>query len=67
MARFGWDVQLAGWRVSGRRVPSRQGEEPPPEGLGGHDLLALPERLKKPVALLGSGSGRRPATSGPGW
>ena len=77
MARVGGDVQLAGWRVSGRRAPSGwewngsqsgqgasdlllprpalgkiqgqpacgagepsdQGEDPPPEGLGGHDLL----------------------------
>ena len=81
VARVGGDVQLAGWRVSGKRAPSGwewngsqssegaidlllprpalgkmqgeaacragepsgQGEEPPPEGLGGHDLLAQAE------------------------
>ena len=81
MARVGGDVQLAGWRVSGRQAPSgwewqgsqssegatelgcpgpalgqMQGEaarrvgepsgdreEPSPEGLGGHHLLAQPE------------------------
>ena len=75
VARVGGDVQLAGWRVSGKRAPSGwewnrsqpcqgatelgfprpalgkmegepacragdpsgQGEDPPPEGLGGHD------------------------------
>ena len=78
LARVGGDVQLAGWRVSGRRAPSGwewkgsqsrqgatelvflgptlgqmqseaarrvgepsgEGEEPPPQGLGGHHLLA---------------------------
>ena len=78
LARVGGDVPLAGWRVSGRWVPSGwewqgsqsgqgttelvfpgptlgqmqgeatgragepsgEGEEPPPEGLGGHHLLA---------------------------
>ena len=77
VARVGGEVQLAGWRVSGKRAlsgsewngsqsgqgatdlllprptpgkmqgqparragePSDQGEDPPPEGLGGHDLL----------------------------
>ena len=80
LARVGDDVQLAGWRVSGRRAPSGwewqgsqssegatelvfpgpalgkmqseaarragepsgEGEEPPPEGLGGHHRLAQP-------------------------
>ena len=102
MARVGGDVQLAGWRVSGKRAPSGwewngsqssegaidlllprpalgkmegeparragdtsdQGEEPPPEGLGGHDLLTQADPRRPAGQVVGHHLDRQPGGVG---
>ena len=102
IARVGGDVQLAGWRVSGRRAPSGwewngsqsgqgasdlllprpalgkmqgqpacgagepsdQGEDPPPEGLGGHDLLTQADAGRPAGQVVGHHLYRQPGAVG---
>ena len=102
LARVGDDVQLAGWRVSGRRAPSGwewqgaqssegatelvfpgpalgkmqseaarragepsgEGEEPPPEGLGGHHRLAQPDARRPAGQVMRHHLHRQPGSVG---
>ena len=102
LARVGDDVQLAGWRVSGRRAPSGwewqgaqssegatelvfpgptlwkmqseaarrtgepsgEGEEPPPEGLGGHHRLAQTEPRRPASQVVGDNLDGQPGGVG---
>ena len=64
MARVGGDVQLAGWRVSGRRAPSGwewNGSQP---GQGASDLLLPRPALGKMQGQPACGAGE--PSSGPG-
>ena len=69
-ARLNWVSQGQRWgrcrvRQRGRAgEPSRQSEEPPPEGLGGHDLLAQTDSRRPAGQVVGHHLYRQPSAVG---